>query len=217
MDILFIGNSYTYYNDMPALFERLANDNGKSVSVCSVTQGGRKLIAYQDPTDPVTAELDAVLAERTFDVCFIQEQSVLPAAEFDVFLDGLACVVGKVSGKASKSVLYATWGRKQGHGVLAQYGWTTESMTDLLSDAYQKAAAQIGACVSPVGTNFLKVVQANGDINLYDADLTHPSYAGSCLAALTHYHTVFGEFPQNTTALELSETELTAFRTAVGE
>ena len=48
MKILFIGNSYTYYNHMPEIFERLARENGKEVQVFSVTCGGHKLYEYVD-------------------------------------------------------------------------------------------------------------------------------------------------------------------------
>ena len=43
MNILFIGNSYTYYNDMPQMLAELAKENGNDVSVDAVTKGGRKL------------------------------------------------------------------------------------------------------------------------------------------------------------------------------
>ena len=40
MKILFIGNSYTYYNDMPALLESLMCENGYDAKIHSVTKGG---------------------------------------------------------------------------------------------------------------------------------------------------------------------------------
>ena len=215
MKILLIGNSYTYYHDMPALLEKLCKENGKAVSVYSITKGGRKLESYLDPVDEITLALDKALSENTFDVCFIQEQSVLPAAEFDTFIKGLNCVVDKVKGKAARMVLYATWGRQAGHPVLAEHGWTTASMTRLLTDAYTRAAKQSGADLSPVGENFLYVTENHPSIHLYDADKTHPSYEGSCLAALTHYHTLFGAFPAHTASLTLRDATLAAFHSAV--
>ena len=71
MNVLFIGNSYTYYNDMPLLFERLANSNHKNVTVFSITQGGRQLESYTDTSAATTMALDALLERQTFDVCFI--------------------------------------------------------------------------------------------------------------------------------------------------
>ncbi len=215
MNILFVGNSYTYYNDMPSLFEQLAISNQKDVVVYSVTKGGRKLLAYTDATDEFTVNLDTLLSKHTFDVCFIQEQSLLPIIHFDQFIDGLDCVVNKLKNKTKQIILYATWGRKKGSKQLEEHNWTTESMTDLLSDAYQKAAKLYDARVSPVGNHFLYVTQNYPEINLYNEDRTHPSYQGSCLAALTHYHAVFGDFPKNTDALAISSAELSAFKTAI--
>lgn len=40
MNILFIGNSYTYYNDMPKMLESLARAAGFYAEVASVTKGG---------------------------------------------------------------------------------------------------------------------------------------------------------------------------------
>lgn len=215
MNILFIGNSYTYYNDMPSMFERLAKDNGKNITVHSITYGGRKLLDYTNNEDAVTVSLDKLLKEEKFDICFIQEQSVLPAADFDGFAEGLDCVIGKLKGKAGELILYATWGRKSGSSELEERGWTTESMTRLLTEAYRKGADMHRARVSPVGSNFLYISENHPELELYDKDMSHPSYHGSCLAALTHYHTAFNVFPGKTDALSLNDTELAALKEAV--
>jgi len=215
MKILFIGNSYTYCNDMPLLFERLVNSNQKNAEVRSVTQDGRKLISYVDDKDPVTVMLDTLLTDQKFDICFIQEQSLLPALDCNKFIDGLGCVVSKLNDRVDRLILYATWGRKSGSEELKEHGWTTESMTHLLADAYQNAAEKYVADVSPVGNNFLYVTQNYPDINLYREDYSHPSYLGSCLIALTHYYAAFGNFPEHADALSLSDTELSAFRAAI--
>lgn len=215
MNVLFIGNSYTFYNDMPTMFEQIAIANGIDVTVHSITKGGRRLERYADTSDPITVALDTLLSEQTFDFCFVQEQSVLPAADFERFMGGLDCVMGKLKSRAERVILYATWGRKSGSITLTDHSWTTESMTHLLSDAYEKAAAIYGAQVSPVGCNFLYITKQHPEINLYDEDRSHPSYQGSCLAALTHYHTVFGQFPEHTDTLTLTNAELSAFKAAI--
>ncbi|MBR4867654.1 MAG: hypothetical protein IKU10_00730 [Clostridia bacterium] len=215
MNVLFIGNSYTYCNDMPKLFEQLANSNGKNITVHSVTEGGRRLRDYADDKDPITVMLDALLFEQKFDICFIQEQSILPAADFDRFIGGLDCVVKKLKNRAERLILYATWGRKDGSEILTEHNWTTESMNHILSDAYQRGSELYGTEVSGVGNSFLYVTQNYPEINLYHEDLSHPSYQGSCLAALTHYYVAFNEFPSQTDALSLSDAELSAFKSAI--
>ena len=215
MNVLFIGNSYTYYNDMPSLFEQLAMDNQKEVTVYSVTKGGRKLLDYTDATDETTMELDALLEQHTFDVCFVQEQSLLPATDFSRFMEGLDHTVNKLKGRIGSLILYATWGRKECSTALETHNWTTQSMAQLLADAYQTAAKRYDACVSPVGLRFLTVTQAHPEVDLYNQDKSHPSYQGSCLAALTHYYTLFGDFPKNTDSLSLSKDELAVFKSVV--
>ena len=71
MNILFIGNSYTYYNDMPAIFQTLARDNGKDVTATAVTKGGRMLVAYKNPYDATTEKLVAALQQH-YDICILQ-------------------------------------------------------------------------------------------------------------------------------------------------
>ena len=212
MNILFIGNSYTFYNDMPAIFQSLAAENGNSVTVHSVTAGGRRLERYLNPEDPITARLDDLLKTQTFDVCFIQEQSLLPVSDYDRFLTGLECVVGKVRNRAERLILYVTWGRKTGSSQLEQLQLTSEAMALKLAQAYQNGAAIHGAEQSPVGMNFLKITQNHPEIDLYDKDLSHPSYTGSCLIALTHYYALFGQFPTNTATLSLSQDTISAFK-----
>ena len=43
MKVLFIGNSHTYFNDMPALFQSLCAEKGFSVHVTMLTKGGMGL------------------------------------------------------------------------------------------------------------------------------------------------------------------------------
>ena len=215
MNILFIGNSYTYYNDLDKLFEALCRENNKNVTAFRVTKGGRKLIQYTDAEDPVTQELTDMLAKRQYQVCFLQEQSLMPATDYDGFWAGLTHVLQMLQPQDPQIILYATWGRKAGSTTLEDYRWTTETMTELIDAAYQKAGDALNAKVSAVGRSFWKVTQLDPRIDLHDPDLTHPSYLGSCLAALTHYYTLFGVFPENTSTFSLSEHALSVFKTAV--
>ena len=214
MNVLFIGNSYTYYNDMPAIFQALCRDNGKDVTATAVTKGRRKLIAYSDPYDATTVKLLEAL-DKHYDICVLQEQSVLPITEFDTFIEGLTLVTDMVKGHADKFILYATWGRKSGSATLVEHGWDTAGMTEMLAQSYEKAATQFGAEISHVGKNFLSAARLLPEVDLYNPDLTHPSYVGSVLSALTHYYTIFKEFPEKTGSLSLENTVIDTFRKVV--
>ena len=206
MKILFIGNSYTYYNEMPQMVEALARANGHEAEVFAVTKGGRKLHEFLDLSDEYAQKLKEFTdGTLHYDVVFLQEQSVLPLGDFDLFADGVRRLAELLRPLTKRIILYQTWGRKDEHPLLAERGWTHESMAKDLQDAYAKVAKEIGAEVSPVGEAFTRVYRGHPEIELYASDHFHPSHSGSCLAALTHYETLFGEKPKDLSALELPE------------
>ena len=49
--VLFIGNSHTYYNDMPNIFKGIAKADGIDCEVSSITSAGYKLSQFADTTD----------------------------------------------------------------------------------------------------------------------------------------------------------------------
>ena len=208
MNILFIGNSYTYFFDLPSLFASLCRANGHDVRVDSVTAGGRELHEcltefYSDLNvgDPLGKKISELLEEVEYDVLILQEQSCLPYHNPELFFAGavgLSTIIG-----AWRTILYATWGRMDGSEDLDYFGWTRLSMTKGLYDSYCHAAQLVHGEVSPVGLCFAKAVETTPEIDLYDPDKSHPSYAGSCVAALCHYKTVFGEMPADLSALKL--------------
>jgi len=208
MKILFIGNSYTYFNDLPKLFEGLARENGKDVDVNSVTVGGRKLYENLDKNDEKYKEISLLIKDTVYDVLFLQEQSYLALIDYGTFMRGVEGLIEMISPK--KTILYVTWGRKEGAPLLEQYDWTREQMTFDLENAYDRAAISSGAECSYVGRNFYDLMCAHKEIDLYDPDLTHPSYLGSCVAAITHYNTLFGEMPERYSSLNLEKDTLGA-------
>ncbi|MBR4868836.1 MAG: dockerin type I repeat-containing protein [Clostridia bacterium] len=214
LKILFVGNSSTYFNDMPVMFSQIANANGKDVETYSVTLGGRKLIDYM-VEDETTLQLKALLAEHSFDICFLQEQTTYPALNYTDYTRGLEYVMNMIGDKADRFIFYATLPRKEGQPELAANNWTPETMNQAVLSGVQKAAQTYGATCSAAGSSILYVMQNYPEINLHDTDLAHPSYRGSCLMTLTHYYTVFGEFPTDTSMLVLSNSEVAAFRATV--
>ncbi|MBR6794362.1 MAG: hypothetical protein IKM48_08430 [Clostridia bacterium] len=212
MKILFIGNSYTYFNEMPQKLERLAKANGHDVEVFSVVKGGRKLHQHLDLDDERTQILDRLTdGSHRFDVVFLQEQSYLPLADFELFADGARRLAERLRPFTKEFIMYQTWGRKDGHPLLAERGWTHESMTCDLAEAYGKVAKELGAKVSAVGSAFSRVYRGHPELELYKEDLYHPSDLGSCLIALVHYKTLFGEYPKDASSLELPEETLKIF------
>ncbi len=194
--ILFVGNSYTSRNNLAVIFTTIARSEGYTVTVDTVTKGGWTLSQMADVRDAYGAEVDAKLRGQTkYDIIFLQEQSERPASSPSLFYSGVRALAAKIEAAGAKRILYQTWGRKTGHSTLTSKGWTNKGMTILLATAYEKIAEECGMAISAVGSAFYDVYTNHPEIELYDPDLTHPSPAGSYLAALCHYAAVYGKSP----------------------
>ena len=213
MNILFIGNSYTYYNDMPKMLEALLIENGFKASVSSVTKGGRKLYKNLDPEDEYNKKIKELISENSFDYLFLQEQSYFALIDYEKFENALSELIKLVGAK--RNVLYATWGRKTGSELLSEYGWTSYGMTDSLFAAYSSAAKKLEAQVSPVGLCFKEIIKCHPEYELYDKDLTHPSYLGSAVAAISHYRSMIGTLPDKVSSIALDESTVNMVKSVV--
>lgn len=201
--ILFVGNSYTFFSDLPKLLRELAEENGKEVEVSSVTKGGWSMVQFLDNGDEHTEKLNAAIENAPFDAVILQDQSVISMQYPDKFEDGMKRMKERFDGKADHVILYQTWARRSGNKKLDELGWTREEMHAGVTEAYRRVADKIGAELSPVGECFYEVYERHPEIELYDPDGSHPSYTGSAFAAICHYRAVFGEMPMKCESLNV--------------
>ena len=198
--ILFVGNSFTYYNDIPELVAQIAAGANVTVTTQSVTQGSCTFTKWADATDPEGAKLAAALgAHSDYDAVVLQEHSTRPLTNYNAFLQGAKSLADEIAQtqKNCKIYLYSTWGYAD---AAETRGMTITQMEAQLRSAYQNAAKAIGAKVSPVGAAFSEVYLHHSSINLYyEADNKHPSYEGSFLSACVHVATILGVDPRKST------------------
>jgi len=205
--VLFIGNSYTYVNDLPALLSNAAQSTGDSVIYDSNCIGG-----YTFQLHSTNATTLQKIAQGNFDFIVLQEQSQLPSfpisqVQSSVYpyaktLDSLI----NVANPCTETVFYMTWGRKNGDASNCP-NWppicTYSGMDSLLRMRYEYMANTNNALVSPVGAVWRYIRNNFPAIELYSADESHPSLAGSYAAACTFYSIVFRKDP---TAISFSST-----------
>ena len=187
--VLFIGNSYTYYNDMPAIFGRVCAENGVAAEVESVTDGGYYLEYFLSPDDPKGAEALEKLAGKRYDFVVMQEQSLRPAAEPEVFLADARALCALVRKNGATPVFYETWAYRGDNPALALNGFDHDGMQKALFEAYRKAAAENGAILVRAGDRFSEAYKVGEDV--FDPDGSHPSAKGSELIARTVFETLF--------------------------
>lgn len=167
--VLFIGNSYTYYNNLAGMVEGLSAGR---IQATAVTRGGATLGELYTLTDA-----REVLRASRWDVVVLQEQSTLGVSQFngDMVVNDPAGFFTwariwdeEIRRAGARTVFYNAWARK-GRGELQGH----------LDWAQAFIARELGAELLPVGAAF----GLAGGVELFAADGTHPSAAGSYLAA----------------------------------
>ncbi len=190
-NILFVGNSYTFYNKMPQVaFTEAAKLAGYEVEVAEITRGGYRLCQFADPENEEGKRLREEINGKHYDCAILQEQSMNPIKNEAEFLKGVEDVMALIC--ADRFVLYATWGRNDGSKDLEALGLTREEMTEKLSAAYNKAGGLYGARVAEVGRAFLAYAAEHNKDELYTPDKSHPSAIGSTIAARVILEQVVG-------------------------
>ena len=179
--VLFIGNSYTYFNDMPETFAGICRERGIDCEADSVTAGGYTLADFLSDGDEYGERAKALLSEKRYDFVVLQEQSVRPAAEPEAFLSSVRDIIHFIRQNGARPVFYETWGRADGSHALVSLGWTHEIMQDKLRDAYEAAAAEHGALLVRAGERFHEAYRRGEPV--FDPDGSHPSEYGSRLVA----------------------------------
>ena len=219
-NILFIGNSYTFFNDMPtAYFEPIVKSLGYQVTVTAITKGAYTLEKFADPHDTYGILINNTLSSETkYDYVIIQEQSARPAVNPGAFYDGVRLMAEKIRNAGAQPILYATWGRKDGSDTLTKYDMTSEEMTWRLAAAYDAIGKELDIPVVHVGCAFREIYTTCQSIELYNPDKSHPSPAGSYMAAMALACGIFGFTPDDITiAGPLSAEEEAAVRNAVAQ
>ncbi|MEM9379697.1 MAG: DUF4886 domain-containing protein [Planctomycetota bacterium] len=207
LDVLFLGNSYTARNDLPALFEGLCAAGGHAVSTDRNTPGGNSLGAPQSTGQNHASNPGSLglIASRSWDIVVLQEQSTIPTIPFGLanwMTPGAQALrsAALVSNPDVRVVLYETWGRRDG----GQFTWAGQTspffpdfgaMQDALTAGYVTCGDAVGAEIAPVGRAWRRTRQTFPSIELFNADGSHPSPAGSYLAACVLYARILGESP----------------------
>ena len=194
-DVLFIGNSYTYYNNLPEMISNIANDFGDTVNYDQNTPGGTSLYAHSQNQTTINK-----INQQNWDFVVLQDQSQRPslspsyvAASVYPYATQLVNLINS-NYICSEPVFYMTWGRKYGDQTNCQSYppvCTFLGMQERLRDSYLTMGLDNNASVSPVGVVFKNSISLDSTIDLYTSDNSHPSIYGSYLAACTFYSTIF--------------------------
>jgi hypothetical protein len=197
--VLFLGNSYTYYNNLPQLVANIAQSLGDSLIFDSNAPGGYTLQGHS-----TNAVSQAKIAQGNWDYVVLQEQSQLPSFPYSQFAaQSLPYAITlaqqiRAADSCAKPLFYMTWGRKNGDQSNCASNppvCTYAGMQHVLRERYLLMGDTTNAEVAPVGAVWRDVRANNPSIELYQTDESHPSLEGSYLAACTFYASIFHKSP----------------------
>jgi hypothetical protein len=183
--ILFIGNSYTFFNDMPKIFERICIEHGKDVRADSITCGGYTLSHFVSEENEYGVNMRKMLSECGYTYAVMQEQSIRPANQPETFISSAKKLTGIVRSYGAEPVFYETWARADGSDTLEKFSWTRDEMQSLLRQAYERAAEETGAKLVYAGERVSEAYK-NGEAVICD-DKSHPTPLGSEIIAEEFY------------------------------
>ncbi len=194
MKVLMLGNSFTYFNDMPNTLSSMIRTAEPDTSVTSITYGGYTLSQYVDETTEIGKNAIEKMSSGKWDYIVLQEQSLLPCTNPQRFFDAVERIRQLSAPTGAKPILYETWAYKDGSEKLASTGMSYRQMNATLQDAYHRAAELIGGRIAPVGEAFEHILSAKYSLHLISHnDNYHPSASGSYLAACVLFRTLTGK------------------------
>ena len=200
VNVLFVGNSYTEVNNLPLMVQQVAESMGDRLSWQSNTPGG---CTFSQHCSNRSMQL---ICSGGWDFVVLQEQSQLPSfpqgqVETEVFPYAERLVDSVYAhNPCCEPMFYMTWGRKNGDDRNATYFpvlGTYEGMDSMLCERYTFMAQQYDASLCPVGRVWRYLRTHHADIELYQADESHPSVAGTYAAACAFYVMFFHRDPDS--------------------
>lgn len=175
VNILFVGNSLTYTNDLPSLVKKLGKKDGVKINT--------EVIAFPNyalEDHWIESNVSSALTKTKFDfVIFQQGSSALPSSRANLVEYALK-FSQLCKAKNAKMCMYAVW----------PSGDRSFDFTNVLR-SYEIAADTTKSILLPAGFAWKKAFDERKDFPLYSMDGFHPTIHGSFLSAMVIYAVLF--------------------------
>lgn len=188
--VLLIGNSFTYYNNMPAMLEAIAaaNEGGPRITAEMHVEGGRELSEAVELSD-----LRKMVSKGGWDFVVLQGQSRLGNTNFvnghnviddpEPFFTAVREWVRLIRQSGAAPLLLSTWLEAD---EKAQREW------DMIGWAYREIGRELSVPVVGADLAWQRLASSFPDLELYAGDGLHPSPLGSLLVAALLYEEISG-------------------------
>ena len=181
-EVLFVGNSYTYFWNLPQVVQAMAEEGSVALMTRQSTAGGATWAEHwRGDKELVTKDL---ISNNTFDFVVLQNHSMSTLSKLDSFYLMGEQWAEVVRNSGARPILYMTWARA-----------FNPLMQSKITKGYEALSNRIRAEIAPVGLVWERALQLRPDLSLHDPDQSHPSPIGTYLTGCVFYQILTGKSP----------------------
>jgi hypothetical protein len=197
--VLFIGNSHTYFNNLPHMFAFLAESGGYPVAADSNTPPGYTLEGHCSNITTL-----AKINRGGWDYVILQENSLYTVIDFYRYGSMYPSAIrldSMITANRCRTALFMTWGWRGGgqrdlNGHYSAPFADYFEMQDTMTVTYARLADSLSAVLVPAGCAWARAMHTDTTLDLWNStDNYHPNPMGSYLAACVFYAVFFHQSP----------------------
>jgi hypothetical protein len=193
--VLMIGNSYTRFNLLHKMLQRVAEASGRRVHVDIEARGGYSLRQHLKHGTAL-----ARIRNGRYTHVVLQGHSMSAVDHPDQLAEDAQRFHAAITAAGAQTVLYQTWARRPNASIYRNHHQLRSfaDMALLVDTTYSGIARRLGAELAPVGGAFQQALQHDPSVPLWGSDGSHPTLAGSYMAACVLYGAITGTDPRQT-------------------
>jgi Secretion system C-terminal sorting domain/Domain of unknown function (DUF4886)/Immunoglobulin domain len=195
INVLFIGNSLTGYNDLPGMVESISKKAGKDVLVDKCMRYG---LALRHIVNDVSV-IDKI-NEKDWDYVVLQSDDITAFDDmYHIEINTLNRFKEYIYDNCSQTnIIYQMiWGIKGGVIIQGEGTYTYEEYITKIYNGTLHIANELNLIIAPVGWAWRECINTRPEIELFASDRAHPAYPGSYLGACVFFNIIFGEEIRN--------------------
>lgn len=177
--ILFVGNSFTYFWNMPQLVQAMGKNQGVNLEIHQSTVGGSNLKQHWDEEKGTLTQ--KLIKENKWDYVILGDHSLSTINTPERFKEFGKKFSELIRSLGAEPIFYLTWAYK-----------SNPLMQPTITKAYLDLAQKTNSKVIPVGPIWMMAKNLRPDLNFYFDD-KHPSSDGAYLIALIVYKALTGQ------------------------
>ncbi|MFY0603107.1 MAG: hypothetical protein JXQ93_04100 [Flavobacteriaceae bacterium] len=182
LHILFVGNSYTYFQEMPKMLSAFSKNTQTKITTQMSAPGGARLREHWLGQRGMKTK--EIIKNGAFDIVVLQGQSMAALKRPDTLKKYSKLFSDYIKKHNAEPYFYMTWARKK----------TPERQKDI-TRVYTEIATANKATLVPVGNAWAMAKKLRPNISLYTPDGSHPNQLGAYLTASVFAASLLHELP----------------------